>query len=52
MHKGFRDTDFWIVQLSGYSIAHLVAEKLIKHRVTGNAELYNSVQGLMRACMK
>lgn len=52
MISKFYDTEFWFSPLDGHTIAHLVAEKLIKHRNTGNTEMYNSVQRLMRACMK
>lgn len=52
MHKGFHDTDFWIVPRNGHSIAHLAARNLIWYRATGNVKLYNSTLNLIRVCMK
>ena len=48
MHKPLADPDFWHVPLAGVTVAHLVAEKLIKHARTGNSELYNGVLHLVK----
>lgn len=48
MHKPLRDPEFWHKPLDGTTIAHLVAEKLIKHKRTGNAEIYNDILRLMK----
>ena len=48
MHKPLRVPEFWHVSLDGKTISHIVAEKLIKHRSTGNAELYDNLLSLLR----
>lgn len=52
MHKPLIDPEFWHVSLDGVTIAHLVAEKLIKHARTGNVEIYNSVLSLVKIASK
>ena len=48
MHKPLRDPGFWHAAIDGITIAHLVAEKLIKHARTGNKDLYENVLSLAK----